>query len=112
MVVDRLDRDHSVVLIGAAVDVPPVPDRAADHPIRIDLEPGAVRERLGRPMHFGEIDDRTRTWYNPNLDSRYYYVPAIVAFLVMLPRLEPEEDRPALEPSPVSAGHEGGCAAC
>ena len=31
-----------------------------------------------------EIDGRIRTWYNPNLDSQYFYVPGIVAFLVML----------------------------
>lgn len=37
-----------------------------------------------RRIDFGEIDGRVRTWYNPNLDSQYYYVPGIVAFLVML----------------------------
>ncbi len=38
------------------------------------------------PLHldYGRIDARIRTWYNPNLDSRNFYVPAIVAFLVML----------------------------
>ncbi|MCG6909969.1 MAG: ABC transporter permease [Deltaproteobacteria bacterium] len=35
-------------------------------------------------LDYGEIDARIRTWYNPNLDSRYFYVPGIVAFLVML----------------------------
>jgi ABC-2 type transport system permease protein len=35
-------------------------------------------------LNYGEIDARIRTWYNPNLDSRYFYVPGIVAFLVML----------------------------
>ena len=35
-------------------------------------------------MDYGEVDARIRTWYNPNLDSRYFYVPGIVAFLVML----------------------------
>jgi ABC-2 type transport system permease protein len=37
-----------------------------------------------RRIDFGEIDGRIRTWYNPNLDSQFYYVPGIVAFLVML----------------------------
>ncbi len=41
-------------------------------------------ERFRRKIDFGEIDLRVRTWYNPNLDSQYYYVPGIVAFLVML----------------------------
>ncbi|MEJ5358741.1 MAG: ABC transporter permease [Desulfobacterales bacterium] len=32
----------------------------------------------------GPIEARIRTWYNPNLESRPYFVPGIVAFLVML----------------------------
>jgi ABC-2 type transport system permease protein len=43
-----------------------------------------VRELNRRRIDFGEIDGRIRTWYNPNLESQFYYVPAIVAFLVML----------------------------
>ena len=43
-----------------------------------------LRELQAREITYGEIDGRIRTWYNPNLDSRYFYVPAIVAFLVML----------------------------
>ncbi|MGE5256702.1 MAG: ABC transporter permease, partial [Hyphomicrobiales bacterium] len=43
-----------------------------------------LRELNRRRIDFGEIDGRVRTWYNPNLDSQYYYVPGIVAFLVML----------------------------
>ena len=43
-----------------------------------------LRELNRRRLDFGEIDGRIRTWYNPNLDSQYYYVPGIVAFLVML----------------------------
>jgi len=35
-------------------------------------------------IEYGRIDDRIRTWYNPNLDSRNFYVPGVVAFLVML----------------------------
>ncbi|UCF94061.1 MAG: ABC transporter permease [Desulfobacterales bacterium] len=42
------------------------------------------RELYRQRIDFGEIDGRIRTWYNPNLDSQYYYVPGIVAFLVML----------------------------
>lgn len=40
-------------------------------------------EKIG----YGKIDDRIRTWYNPNLDSRNFYVPGIVAFLIMLTTL-------------------------
>ncbi len=43
-----------------------------------------IREIYPLRIRYGEIDGRIRTWYNPNLDSRYYYVPGIVAFLVML----------------------------
>jgi ABC-2 type transport system permease protein len=43
-----------------------------------------IRERYARKIDYGEIDARIRTWYNPNLDSRNFYVPGIVAFLVML----------------------------
>jgi len=43
-----------------------------------------LRELNRRRIDFGEIDSRVRTWYNPNLDSQHYFVPGIVAFLVML----------------------------
>ena len=43
-----------------------------------------LRELARRRLDVGEIDGRIRTWYNPNLDSQNYYVPGIVAFLVML----------------------------
>lgn len=43
-----------------------------------------IREIYPRRIEYGKIDARYRTWYNPNLDSRYFYVPAIVAFLIML----------------------------
>jgi len=43
-----------------------------------------IRELYPHRIDYGEIDGRIRTWYNPNLDSQYFYVPGIVAFLVML----------------------------
>ena len=43
-----------------------------------------IRELYPKRIDYGEIDGRIRTWYNPNLDSQYFYVPGIVAFLVML----------------------------
>ncbi|HOW57364.1 MAG TPA: ABC transporter permease, partial [Smithellaceae bacterium] len=43
-----------------------------------------LRELYPRHMSYGKIDARIRTWYNPNLDSQYFFVPGIVAFLVML----------------------------
>jgi ABC-2 type transport system permease protein len=35
-------------------------------------------------MQYGNVDARIRTWYNPNLDSQNFFVPGIVAFVVML----------------------------
>lgn len=55
-----------------------------------------VLERLNRELiaeiypirvDYGKIDERLRTWYNPNLESRYFFVPGIVAFLIMLTTL-------------------------
>jgi len=43
-----------------------------------------IRELYPQRLEYGRIDARVRTWYNPNLDSRFFYVPAIVAFLIML----------------------------
>ncbi len=33
---------------------------------------------------FGQVDARIRTWYNPNLDSSNFFVPGIVAVLIMI----------------------------
>ena len=43
-----------------------------------------IQELYPKKMDYGKIDSRVRTWYNPNLDSRNFYVPGIVAFLIML----------------------------
>jgi ABC-2 type transport system permease protein len=43
-----------------------------------------LRELYARQLHYGQIDARIRTWYNPNLDSQYFFVPGIVAILVMV----------------------------
>jgi len=43
-----------------------------------------IREIHPQRMDYGRIDTRIRTWYNPNLDSQHFYVPGIVAFVVML----------------------------
>ncbi len=42
-----------------------------------------IRELYARQLNYAQIDARIRTWYNPNLDSQYFFVPGIVAFLVM-----------------------------
>jgi ABC-2 type transport system permease protein len=43
-----------------------------------------MRELYPQHMDYGKIDARIRTWYNPNSYSQYFFVPGIVAFVVML----------------------------
>ncbi|MBN1663723.1 MAG: ABC transporter permease [Deltaproteobacteria bacterium] len=43
-----------------------------------------IRELYPQQMSYGRIDGRIRTWYNANLDSQNFFVPGIVAFLIML----------------------------
>jgi ABC-2 type transport system permease protein len=43
-----------------------------------------MKEIYHRKMEYGRIDAKIRTWYNPNLDSQNFFVPGIVAFLIML----------------------------
>ncbi|MBN2332119.1 MAG: ABC transporter permease [Deltaproteobacteria bacterium] len=43
-----------------------------------------IKELYARHLEYGQVDDRLRPWYNPNLDSQNYYVPGIVAVLVMI----------------------------
>ena len=46
-----------------------------------------LNERYSQSLQYGRIDDRIRTWYNPNLDSRDFFIPGVVAFLIMLTTL-------------------------
>ncbi|KAF0119038.1 MAG: export ABC transporter permease [bacterium] len=43
-----------------------------------------IRELYPQQLNYGKVDARIRTWYNPNLDSQNFFVPGIVAFLIML----------------------------
>jgi ABC-2 type transport system permease protein len=43
-----------------------------------------LRELYPQRLDYGKIDARIRTWYNPNLDSQHFFVPGIIAFLIML----------------------------
>ena len=43
-----------------------------------------IEELYPEKIEYGKIDARIRTWYNPNLDSRNFYVPGIVAVLIMI----------------------------
>jgi len=54
----------------------------ADHSRQIQLE--AVRRQAGSVVPAGHIDLRPRAWFNPNLESRIYYVPGFIAIIVTL----------------------------
>ena len=43
-----------------------------------------IKELYPMKLTYGKIDARIRTWYNPNLYSRNFFLPGIVAFLVMI----------------------------
>jgi ABC-2 type transport system permease protein len=42
---------------------------------------------VAAPPPLGGIDLRARAWYNPDLRSRYYNVPAVIAIIIMLTSL-------------------------
>lgn len=44
----------------------------------------AARTEAQERMTPGGIDLRTRAWYNPDLRSRNYYVPGVIAIIIML----------------------------
>ncbi|MBN1614578.1 MAG: ABC transporter permease, partial [Deltaproteobacteria bacterium] len=48
------------------------------------LNRSLIRELYPMTMEYGRIDARLRTWYNPNLYSQHFFVPGIVAFVIML----------------------------
>jgi ABC-2 type transport system permease protein len=43
-----------------------------------------AQRRTGRTIALGSVDLRTRAWFNADLESRNFYVPGIIATLVML----------------------------
>jgi ABC-2 type transport system permease protein len=40
--------------------------------------------KAGRPVSAGAVDLRSRAWFNEDLESRNYFVPGVMALLVML----------------------------
>ena len=49
-----------------------------------DLNQELIRELHPFNMNYRRVDARIRTWYNPNLYSQNFFVPGIVAFLIMI----------------------------
>jgi ABC-2 type transport system permease protein len=41
-------------------------------------------ERASRPVGIGRVELQPRVWYNPDLKSRWFYVPAVLAMVLML----------------------------
>ncbi len=63
---------------------------AASYASRIVMEYGRALEppaRIAVPAA-GSLDLRTRAWYNPDLRSRNYFVPAVIAMVIMLTALQ------------------------
>lgn len=53
--------------------------------VRYGLRRGAeIATRAGSPVRAGGVDFAVRVWYNPNLESRVYNVPAVMGNIVML----------------------------
>jgi len=48
------------------------------------LNKSLMKQLYKKDIHYGEVDARIRTWYNPNLYSHNYFVPGIIAFLIMI----------------------------
>jgi len=49
-----------------------------------DLTAARLAQTSGRSSHASALDLRLRAWFNENLESRNYFVPGIMAVLVML----------------------------
>ena len=43
-----------------------------------------MNEMYPEELEYGKIDDRIRTWYNPNLNSEVFFVPGVVGALIMM----------------------------
>ena len=43
-----------------------------------------IARHLGSPPQISPVEIKTRSWFNPNLESRNYYVPGVIALIVML----------------------------
>ena len=54
----------------------------AAHSRQVQLE--AVRRQAGPVVPAGHIELQPRAWFNPNLESRLYYVPGFIAIIVTL----------------------------
>jgi len=48
------------------------------------LNKSLLKKLYKKDIHYGQVDARIRTWYNPNLYSHNYFVPGIIAFLIMI----------------------------
>jgi ABC-2 type transport system permease protein len=57
---------------------------AQGYAFRIVQRVGRERAAAGNPLMAGGVDLRPRAWYNPELESRVYNVPAIIGVLVLL----------------------------
>jgi len=45
---------------------------------------GRIARQLGTPPRVGRVELKTRAWFNENLESRNFYVPAVIANIVFI----------------------------
>jgi len=43
-----------------------------------------IARNAGAPPRAGQVELKTRAWFNENLESRYFYVPAVIANIVFI----------------------------
>ncbi|MCX7050134.1 MAG: ABC transporter permease [Candidatus Sumerlaeota bacterium] len=44
----------------------------------------AMVRAMGTPPAIAQIEMETRAWFNPNLESKHYYVPGLIAIMLMV----------------------------
>jgi len=83
LIADGSDASATTVALGYAAGV--VGEATAERlRERLALLLDETAERTGRrPRPPGQVEMRTRVWYNPDLRSQLYYVPAVLAMILM-----------------------------
>jgi len=76
LIVDGSDSNTARLVLNYATAI------ASAHDTAILVE--RAQRRSGLPLATGGVDLRARAWFNADLESRNYYVPGIIATLVML----------------------------
>lgn len=73
---DGTDSNTTAIVMGYASQI--VTQYAAEMLTR------RIESLTGASVFPGRIEIETRAWFNPNLESRYYYVPGLIAIMLIL----------------------------